>query len=140
MAESVDALDLKSNRGSPSVPVQVWPGAIITKACLLAGLCLLPQTLGIFLKSLVCQTSSPRNKRQRSHVKAETYISAITCCALTSLVALLGSVWPGASYKRLTGRQVFFYCTDAMNFYKNIGNGVCRILQERLQFCVMNSF
>ena len=27
MAESVDALDLKSNRGSPSVPVQVWPGA-----------------------------------------------------------------------------------------------------------------
>ena len=29
MAESVDALDLKSNRGSPSVPVQVWPGAII---------------------------------------------------------------------------------------------------------------
>ena len=29
MAESVDALDLKSNRGSPSVPVQVWPGALI---------------------------------------------------------------------------------------------------------------
>lgn len=28
VAESVDALDLKSNRGSPSVPVQVWPGAI----------------------------------------------------------------------------------------------------------------
>ena len=27
VAESVDALDLKSNRGSPSVPVQVWPGA-----------------------------------------------------------------------------------------------------------------
>ena len=27
MAESVDALDLKSNRGQPSVPVQVWPGA-----------------------------------------------------------------------------------------------------------------
>ena len=28
VAESVDALDLKSNRGSPSVPVQVWPRAI----------------------------------------------------------------------------------------------------------------
>ena len=28
VAESVDALDLKSNRGFPSVPVQVWPGAI----------------------------------------------------------------------------------------------------------------
>ena len=27
VAESVDALDLKSNRGSPSVPVQVWPRA-----------------------------------------------------------------------------------------------------------------
>ena len=29
VAESVDALDLKSNRGSPSVPVQVWPRAIL---------------------------------------------------------------------------------------------------------------
>ena len=27
VAESVDALDLKSNRGQPSVPVQVWPRA-----------------------------------------------------------------------------------------------------------------
>ena len=27
MAESVDASDLKSDRGSTSVPVQVWPGA-----------------------------------------------------------------------------------------------------------------
>ena len=31
VAESVDALDLKSNRGSPSVPVQVWPGANLKK-------------------------------------------------------------------------------------------------------------
>ena len=29
VAESVDALDLKSNWGSTSVPVQVWPRAII---------------------------------------------------------------------------------------------------------------
>ena len=29
VAESVDALDLKSNRGSPSVPVQVWPRAFL---------------------------------------------------------------------------------------------------------------
>ena len=31
MAESVDALDLKSNWGSTSVPVQVWPRAILQK-------------------------------------------------------------------------------------------------------------
>ncbi len=31
MAESVDALDLKSNRGYPSVPVQVWPRAVFKK-------------------------------------------------------------------------------------------------------------
>ena len=37
VAESVDALDLKSTRGSPSVPVQVWPGASF-KDPLFAGL------------------------------------------------------------------------------------------------------
>ena len=31
VAESVDALDLKSNRGSPSVPVQVWPRAFFKR-------------------------------------------------------------------------------------------------------------
>ncbi len=38
VAESVDALDLKSNRGSPSVPVQVWPGAILKRLTGLVGL------------------------------------------------------------------------------------------------------
>ncbi len=43
VAESVDALDLKSNRVNNSVPVQVWPGAN------LKGL-----KRGLFLCQIIC--------------------------------------------------------------------------------------
>lgn len=53
MAESVDALDLKSNRGSPSVPVQVWPGAILKDLFLATGLfCMAAPELSRLFQSL----------------------------------------------------------------------------------------